>query len=169
MQLKSTVTQILSQLIDVCKQLKNDDYAKPLPILMNNSIGKHIRHIIEFFDLLLESDEKHILNYDNRNRNEIFETDKNTTIEKLLSLKKEINNLNPNTKIKFEVCYEIDGNESVTMPSNIAREIVYNIEHAIHHMAIIKIAIKQVYPHIRISKSFGVAYSTLKYLKECVQ
>jgi hypothetical protein len=41
---------------------------------------------------------------------------------------------------------------------------VYNVEHAIHHMALIKVGLKEVCPAVKIPADFGVAVSTVKYL-----
>ena len=45
--------------------------------------------------------------------------------------------------------------------STLERELVYNIEHAVHHMAMIKIGLRQIAPEILIDKNFGVAQSTV--------
>jgi len=46
--------------------------------------------------------------------------------------------------------------------------MMYNLEHIIHHQALIKVAINQLSDFV-VSDSFGVAPSTLQYRKECVQ
>ena len=55
--------------------------------------------------------------------------------------------------------------ESLKVPTNEERELVYNIEHAIHHMAIIRIGIENDFPHAHLPDKFGFAYSTIKHLK----
>ena len=71
--------------------------------------------------------------------------------------------------IDMKVCYSRDGDEAVELTTSLKRELIYNIEHAVHHMAIIKIAIKESLPHIALPEDFGIAYSTIKYQKECAQ
>jgi hypothetical protein len=46
-----------------------------------------------------------------------------------------------------------------------AREITYNIEHIVHHMALVKIGIKEVCPYVVMPPEFGIAVSTIKYHK----
>ena len=48
------------------------------------------------------------------------------------------------------------------------REIVYNIEHAVHHMALIKVALKELEVEF-VNEEFGVAYATVQYRRVCAQ
>ncbi|MDX1476670.1 MAG: hypothetical protein R3301_03155 [Saprospiraceae bacterium] len=49
------------------------------------------------------------------------------------------------------------------MDSSLERELIYNIEHTIHHLAIIKIGLAIIAPDIPLPAHFGVAPSTVKY------
>jgi hypothetical protein len=42
------------------------------------------------------------------------------------------------------------------------REIVYNTEHIIHHLALIKVALIEMKLNI-VDENFGMAYATIKY------
>jgi hypothetical protein len=46
------------------------------------------------------------------------------------------------------------------------RELVYCLDHAIHHQALIKIGLKEQELSHLVSQDFGVAYSTLRYRKQ---
>ena len=71
----------------------------------------------------------------------------------------------PNKKVILQQV--IDG-ESVNIESNYTRELLYNLEHCVHHQALIKVAILQ-WNHLQIDENFGVARSTIEYRKQCAQ
>ena len=52
--------------------------------------------------------------------------------------------------------------------TNYYREIAYNLEHTIHHMALIRVGLREL-GDIAVDDSYGVASSTLKYRKQCAQ
>ena len=64
---------------------------------------------------------------------------------------------------KLQLMATYQGDEQIHILTTFERELMYNIEHTIHHLAIIKIAIRLVAPHIRLPDNFGVAASTIKH------
>lgn len=46
---------------------------------------------------------------------------------------------------------------------------MYNIEHTIHHLALIKVGLKLVYPDLDLPNHFGVAPSTIKFQQAQLQ
>ena len=50
MQLKATGQTILKQIFDLINQLNDAEYSAELDLLNGNSIGKHVRHVVEFFE-----------------------------------------------------------------------------------------------------------------------
>ncbi|MBK7681684.1 MAG: hypothetical protein IPJ26_04010 [Bacteroidetes bacterium] len=83
MEIKDTSSQVLEQLIELINKLDNEQFARPLPLLSGNTIGKHIRHIIELYDQLLMGYDSGIINYDDRKRDLRTETETNYAIDKL--------------------------------------------------------------------------------------
>src|SRR5262245_1913964 len=73
MKIEHPLRATLAQLQQVLSELSEDEYRRPLPILSNSSIGQHTRHIIEFFQTLLEAYDSGQLNYDKRERNRLIE------------------------------------------------------------------------------------------------
>jgi hypothetical protein len=69
-------------------------------------------------------------------------------------------------KIKKIELQQIIDNEEVRIESNYFRELLYNLEHCIHHQALIKVAVLQS-ETIFVNENFGVARSTIEYRKQC--
>jgi hypothetical protein len=159
---------ILNQLIDLIVQLKNDEYSEPLSILSNNSIGKHIRHIIEFYECLLLGIETGIINYDARNRNTDFETKCEMALQTLQNISIKLQ-FATDCRITLHSTYNTEVDPIISQTS-FSRELVYNVEHAVHHMAILRIAINAHFPLVILPYNFGVAYSTIQHQREqCAQ
>lgn len=157
--MKKTSANSLSDLSSAISQLSPSDYSTGLYVLNNNSIGKHVRHILEMFECLIESEKNGTLNYDNRKRCLQTETYKDFAIEKMKNIYRGIENLDLNKKILLKQNFDGD---LIECESNMRRELLYNIEHCIHHLAIIRIGIEQNFPYVKIPKNFGIAHSTLQ-------
>ncbi|MFV5702523.1 DinB family protein [Flavobacterium sp. XS2P12] len=158
-----SITNSLNELIDLLNQLSKKDYSNPCAELSNASIGEHTRHIIEMFQCLENQYDLGIVNYDKRERNVLIQTDMNYAIHHILEIK---NNLEKENK-NIDLQQMIDG-EEIRIQSNYYRELLYNLEHCIHHQALIKVAILKC-ENIMVDENFGVARSTIEYRNQCAQ
>jgi hypothetical protein len=70
--------------------------------------------------------------------------------------------------LKLEVGYDLSKEDFVLVDTNYTRELVYNIEHAVHHMAIMKIGIREVAPYVTLAPDFGIAASTIRHKEASV-
>lgn len=163
MRLQEVSVEIFAQLIAVTEKLHNEEYTQPLGLLFSNSIGKHLRHIIEFYDLVLTSYDSGQLNYDLRNRDLALENDKQAAINKLRVMSVLMEAYPQDKALHLEASYSADAQSDVAITSTFYRELLYNIEHAVHHMAIIRIALEATFSHVSLPPHFGVAYSTVQY------
>lgn len=164
MQILSASKVIINQLISLCEDLSEEQYSAALDLLMKNSIGKHIRHIIEFYDLLKDcSLQNSQLCYDRRVHCSRTETEKSLAVHRFKEVLKWFEKINADAKLKLLVSYDKSNQDDFAIDTSLERELVYNIEHAIHHMAIIKIAINQEFTDIKLSQNFGLAFSTIRY------
>jgi hypothetical protein len=152
----------LTQLEKVLSELSDDEYGKPLPILSEASIGQHTRHIIEFFQALIDGYETGIINYDRRQRNKVLETDRSIALIVLASLVDKI--YFEDKDVLLAGSYATDTTDEVIVRSTYYREVVYNLEHAIHHMAMIKVGIRAS-TKLVVPSDFGVAAATIQYKK----
>ena len=165
MQYSYHLQQLVFQLTHLLRQLTEEQYSQKIPLLKNASIGQHIRHTIEFFEELENGYHFGVVNYDNRQRNLLLETDKIFAEEILNAFPEVIKK--PDREIRLEVRYSNNGQTEQVLTSY-QRELVYVIEHTVHHMAIIRSALSG-FPSVILPDSFGIAASTLRYKNACAQ
>jgi hypothetical protein len=159
MSLNNYANVLLNQLVTILNQLNNEQYAMELEILSKGSIGKHVRHILEFYECMLNGIGSGKINYDKRQRNISLETDVDFAINCIHTLTDAILQLK-DKPIVIET--EYDGYFSV-LNSSIFRELSYNIEHTVHHLAILKIGLRTNLSFVNVDKNLGIAYSTQKF------
>jgi DNA relaxase NicK len=159
--LKTANLQILSQLEEVLEQLHAQDFSMPLDILSGNTIGMHVRHILELYQEFFTGIVHGEINYDKRKRNLTLQEDLETAIWVLKDVKAQVKALQNETALVVKSCF-VDS-EIIQLPSSLSRELAYNLEHSIHHMAILQICFKQYFPKLILPAHFGVAYATVQY------
>lgn len=166
MQLQQAVNNIFVQLAGTLEQLSEQEYIQPCKTLSDHTIGQHVRHIIELFQCLETGYQCGTVNYEIRKRDLLIETDK----ELAGRLLKEIHqNLDRADRVLvLEAAYDEHSDIPVQIGTNYYREVAYNLEHTIHHMALIRIGIHEV-ADIALPENFGVASSTVKHKQQCAQ
>lgn len=166
MQLQKTIQHVFLQLTETLHLLADSQYIHPSKTLSNATIGQHTRHIIELFVCLEDGYEGGNVNYEKRKRDIRIETDK---VFASGLLKQVYNGLNkPNKSMVLEAMYDEDSTDLMEFSTNYYREIAYNLEHTIHHMALIKVGVLEL-SDLQLPDGFGVATSTMKYKKECAR
>jgi hypothetical protein len=158
-----SINNSLDELIELLNQLSKEEYSEPCFELSGSSIGEHTRHIVEMFQCLNRNYNSGIVNYDKRDRNKLIQTNTDFAIQAILDIKDGILKENKN----LELHQMMDG-IAIKIQSNYYRELLYNLEHCIHHQALIKVAILKS-EKITVDSNFGVARSTIEYRKQCVQ
>jgi hypothetical protein len=166
MKLKEPISNILNQLQYVINQLTNDQYTQPVKVLSGSTIGQHTRHILEFFIELNKGYESGLIDYDKRVRNRAIETDRDFTVLTIQEIDENL--VKPDRDLLMQAGYENDHTYLMPVYTNYFRELVYNLEHAVHHMALIRIGVNAI-TDIVVPEEFGVASSTIKYRKSCAQ
>jgi hypothetical protein len=134
--------------------------------LSNATIGQHVRHIIELFQCLEAGYKTGIVNYEKRKRDVAIETNSIMAIELMQKLYDDIKM--PDKPMQLIANYDEHSDEQIIIQTNYFRELVYNLEHAVHHMALIRVGLSVVGVH-EVPHDFGVATSTIKYKNKCAQ
>lgn len=163
MKLIRACTDILTQLGDVIDVIEPMDFHKPSPALSGSTVGQHLRHTLEFFLCLESGYTTGTINYDKRSHDKQIEQDKVIARQTISRIQEFISQMDLDRALLLELSYDGDADREVTLETTTARELVYNIEHAVHHMALMKIGIREVAPYIVLEKNFGVAASTVRH------
>ena len=159
--------QLLSELIQAIKTLHSEAYQKPAAPDNPQTIGAHVRHIIEFYHCFLSGLESSYINYDNRTRDPECERNISSAVDTLLSIKKCLAKLTTNTlrEVNLTLNANIDTTGNVVnTETSVIRELLFLQSHAIHHMAMINLLLQQ--SGHSPPKDLGVATSTLIYRKQ---
>lgn len=162
MSITKTITESLEETKSILLQFDDTMYQKKLAIISNGTIGKHFRHIIEFYFCLFDENNLDYICYDERKRNLLWETSIEESISIIDFLINRINTIDLSKNILLKQSYY---NETFNIPTIYQRELIYCFDHSIHHFALIRIAIENNFSHINFSKDFGVAPSTIVYQK----
>ncbi|MFY0687939.1 MAG: DinB family protein [Cyclobacteriaceae bacterium] len=163
MSLHSSANHLIAQLNQVMNQLKPEEFSQPLEVLSGSSVGQHIRHTLEFFICLIDGANGNSINYDNRKHDAIIEQDVKIAMSVCQSITDFLDKNPTDFDLTMEANYDVEQGEALSFRSSFYRELAYNIEHAIHHMALIKIGVRSLERSILLPDHFGVASSTVRY------
>ena len=150
------------QLID---GLSDDLYRNnDLPPFMSG-VGKHIRHVLDFYAALIHRRDDRI-NYDARGRDTTVETDRAAAVLRIDETCRALADLEA-----FDTPVWTKNDETVNIPadkgykpSTLGRELQFLVNHTVHHFAMVALLL-HAQGH-ETTKGFGVAISTLAYWHE---
>lgn len=134
-------------------------YVEMRPPFARGGIGKHIRHVLEFYQLVLGA-ENGVVDYDSRKRESILEEDPEHAASRALELKSVLRDFSDREDEPVTLVYS-DEHDSQRISSTIGRELMFLTSHTVHHMAIIRMIYELLGGNV--PDTFGVAPSTLRY------
>lgn len=170
MKILKQTSEILTQTIDLIKLLNKSEYISPLKVLNHSSVGQHFRHIIEFYVELINGYDQQLICYDNRKRNVKFETQQDVIINEFKNIINIISTFDLNQSVQIKSNHGLNNDDNSYCQTSILRELIYALDHTVHHLAIIKIALQSEYKNIDLDHDLGVAPSTIRNnIKLCAQ
>lgn len=161
--MRTYCTENLLELEGLIRQIPEDKYIQKLDILSFSSIGQHMRHILEFYICLLDARGKNVVNYDLRKRDLLLENDPKFAIHTIQNITTAVQLLDMDKPLVLEGTFNAESNSNLQIKSTYGRELAYNLEHSIHHQALIKIGLREVGALDLVTSDFGVAPATIKY------
>jgi len=150
----SEIDMQLSELKSLLESLDQSSFARVCAD-SGASIGQHLRHMVEIFTLLINDYDAAEIDYSLRARDIRIETD-------LAFATKKINYLLANYKKEDKPLMLRSYDQPFQTSYN--RELLYQLEHIVHHKAIIKPIIKNL-SCVELHEHFGYARSTINYSK----
>lgn len=160
----SSSQTIFSQVITLLDMLSDSDYGLALPIFNGSTIGQHFRHILDFYNCVLIGAHHGELNYAHRDRSPSIEVNTSMAKAAFHKLQQDIIKLSDETQLKVHTDFHSEANTvDVIVCSSVGRELMYAYDHAVHHLAIIKIGIRENFNYQGLDESIGVAPSTIMH------
>jgi len=158
----------LRQALDLLEQIDDRAYQQSPPGFAPHRIGGHLRHILEFYECFLDGIESRYIDYDARRRDESIERSRGAAMAKVQVI---IRRLQSTAALQGDSFVWVRTEDSQVdfvaepfLSSSIGRELQVLSSHTIHHFALIAMTLKA--HGITVSRTFGMAPSTLRYLEE---
>lgn len=150
----------LSQLEQLLQDIGKLRYTQPLELLEGHSIGQHVRHLLEFYQCLIDGLPGKTVNYAGRSRASVPETDPGYALSMVQEIKSALVASDSTDLIEVVADYP---HQQLKCLSSLGRELMFAFDHAIHHLAIIRVAVRHYWPEYSIPDHLGLAPSTVRH------
>jgi uncharacterized damage-inducible protein DinB len=147
----------LAALIDRTPDL--DYVAKPRGGV-SGSIGAHVRHCLDHVNAVLDPTADGVVSYDHRRRQTAIEEHRVVAAAALRASAERLEGLaaaTPDAPLTLEAQVDRDG-RCVLVRSSMARELVFVLQHTIHHQALVALLLAE--RGVPVPRTFGYAPST---------
>lgn len=166
--LREALLQSLDQIRRILDRL--DALASPDGgwLYAETGIGRHLRHINDHFLALIEGGEAGWVDYNRRHRDSPVECDLQAgrdQLEGILDWCRETELEERSLRIVSEI--DCRASHSLSFESNLSRELLYLINHTIHHAAYIRLRLAQ--EGVELPPDIGLAPGTASYLRDLEQ
>ncbi len=156
-------TQALEQILSLIACAKGRIYSE-VPQGMTSAIGRHVRHVLDHYTALQIGIKKNEIDYDLRSRDSEVETDSDLAVEKINKTMEWMRGhirLDAPLLMKTEV--SLDCQETCVVESSLKRELVYLLNHTVHHVAYITLVLRTL--GITVDQHVGIAPATQSYIR----
>lgn len=158
------VEHLTQQMIQILQRIDQKAYQQAVDIYDGSTIGKHFRHVFDFYQCLIKGLTQGKIDYSDRTRNLHIEREPQTAANHFSNVLCQMNDLKMEAPIEVLSDFsDDDQSERVSYTSTIGRELAFIHDHAVHHLAIIKMGIKVINPDFELAQNFGIAPSTIKF------
>jgi hypothetical protein len=162
----SAVEDVLQQGCALLRSVSHETYTRKHEGPHGSSLGAHYRHVLDHFLCLLDGLQSGQIDYDQRRRSPEIENSElealvvtENLIERFRRLPRDI--ARQDCTVVYSVGY--GEGDAQAVGSNVGRELMFCVGHAIHHYAILRLIASGM--ALTLPYEFGVAPSTLKHLE----
>ncbi len=153
---------VLSQAIDLLEGIPDKVYRNNEDTWYQSGVGRHIRHVMDFYSAFLDGFSSGRVDYDARARQPELEVSRRAARVRLQDIRRRIEAID---FLDRELVCKNDGDrrepERAFSRSTVGRELQFLASHAVHHFAIVAIILDR--QGFETQPDFGVAPSTLVY------
>lgn len=154
-------TDSLRQALRLLDRLDDQTYQESPPGFAPHRVGGHLRHILEFYECLLNGVESGWVDYDARKRNATIETNLCAARAQVQDIITRIEST-PSLHTECMIRVRMEDMREGFVTSSPGRELQVLSSHTIHHFALI--AMTLMAHGIGVDPDFGMAPSTLRHL-----
>lgn len=150
------------------EQITEEQYRYPSKYLLGSSIGEHVRHILEFYEGILNNNTFLFVDYSKRERKKNIEINLEFANDFIAYIMLSLASKNvENAVLKIQDTSISDQ----IFTSSYGRELYYCLEHSIHHQALIRVSLIEQNLLGIAKPTFGYANSTIQYKEKtsCAQ
>ena len=156
----------IEQALHLLKELDNAQYTYVAKPYVQSSIGAHLRHINDMYFALMNYQQQGEIDYDQRRRGALVETQREVGIDELHAIKHwllalEQRELSAPVTIKSET--SIYQQQVCQMPSSLQRELLFVSSHTTHHFSVMRVNAEAC--QIKTNDIFSYAPATASYLR----
>jgi uncharacterized damage-inducible protein DinB len=156
--------EVLEQLIDLVDGMSASRYRQHFGSRNQHTIGKHVRHIIDHYEGLVQPMYARTptpVNYEHRRREASLETVPEIACDRLREICGILREISaPAQQHALDVDHSTT-RSTLRLTSSVGRELAFLSSHTIHHMAIIGLLAEQM--GVEPAREFGVHPSTLRH------
>ena len=152
----------MGQLAAVIDGISDPLYAERLVKIYDASIGLHVRHIIDHYDMFFLGLSTRRVNYDERPRETQVETNRALALQRIHKIIGQMKTMQRQDD-ELTVIMDLQSDETVNtqQKSSVARELTFLHSHATHHYATIAFMLRALDMPVAFPE-FGLAPATIK-------
>jgi uncharacterized damage-inducible protein DinB len=150
---------LLRQGAAIARSLPAELFTWTLPLLPGGTLGKHLRHVAEFYDAFLDGVATGRIDYESRRRDVAFESSPEEAARRMETLAFRLESMDGLASDRAIVAWGEGSTRDAR--STLGREIDALLSHTIHHYALVAVFLRSF--GIEPPEEFGVAPSTLRH------